>query len=94
MLPHSTRTEEARPGLGDDRVAEIRMPGRTLFVVADGAGGVAGGAAAAEAVCEAAYAYQDWRMPSDWAGWLARIDREMSRSRVGLAAAVVIEILG
>jgi hypothetical protein len=92
MLPHSTRTEEARPGLGDDRVAEIRMPGRTLFVVADGAGGVAGGAAAAEAVCEAAYAYQDWRMPSDWAGWLARIDREMSRSRVGLAAAVVIEI--
>jgi serine/threonine protein phosphatase PrpC len=68
------------------------MPGRTLFVVADGAGGVAGGAAAAEAVCEAAYAYQDWRMPSDWAGWLARIDREMSRSRVGLAAAVVIEI--
>jgi serine/threonine protein phosphatase PrpC len=92
MLPHSTRTEEARPGLGDDRVAEIRMPGRTLFVVADGAGGAAGGADAAKAICGAASAYQDWRMPSDWAGWLTRIDREMSRSRVGLAAAVVIEI--
>ncbi len=92
MLPHSTRTEEARPGLGDDRVAEIRMPGRTLFVVADGAGGVAGGADAAETICGAASAYQAWRMPSDWAGWLTHVDREMSRSRVGFAAAVVIEI--
>jgi serine/threonine protein phosphatase PrpC len=68
------------------------MPGRTLFVVAGGAGGAAGGASAAEAVRGAAYAYQDWRMPSDWAGWLGRVDYEMSRSRVGLAAAVVIEI--
>ncbi|MGA7743961.1 MAG: SpoIIE family protein phosphatase [Polyangia bacterium] len=92
MLPHSTRTEEARPGHGEDRIAEIRMPGRTLFVVADGAGGAAGGADAAEAICGAASAYEDWRMPSDWAGWLAHVDREMSRSRVGLAAAVVIEI--
>jgi len=62
------------------------MPGRTLFVVADGAGG------AAEAVCKAAYDYEDWRKPSDWAGWLAHVDCEMSRSRVGLAVAVVIEI--
>jgi len=92
MLPHATRTEEARHGLGDVITAEIRMPGRTLFVVADGAGGAAGGAAAAEAVCGAASAYQDWRTPSDWTGWLAHVDREMSRSRVGLAAAVVIEI--
>ena len=92
MLPHSTRTEEARPGHGEDRIAEIRMPGRTLFVVADGAGGAAGGADAAEAICRAASAYQDWRMPSDWAGWLTRVDHEMSRSRVGLASAVVIEI--
>jgi len=92
MLPHATRTEESRPGCGRDRVAEIRMPGRTLFLVVDGSGGVPRGDAAAEAVCEAAYAYQDWRMPSDWAGWLGRVDREMSRSRVGLAAAVVIEI--
>ena len=92
MLPHSTRTEEARPGHGEDRIAEIRMPGRTLFVVADGAGGAAGGADAAEAICRATSAYQDWRMPSDWAGWLGRVDYEMSRSRVGLAAAVVIEI--
>jgi hypothetical protein len=92
MLPHSTRTEEARPGCGKDRIVDIRMPGRTLFVVAGGAGGAAGGASAAEAVRGAAYAYQDWRMPSDWAGWLGRVDYEMSRSRVGLASAVVIEI--
>jgi serine/threonine protein phosphatase PrpC len=92
MLPHARRTEEARPGFGDGRIAEIRMPARTLFVVADGAGGAAGGAAAAEAVCGAASAYQDWRMPSDWTGWLTRVDREMAHSRVGHAAAVVIEI--
>jgi len=92
MLPHATRTEEARPGLGEVRIAEIRMPGRTLFVVADGAGGAAGGADAAEAICRATSAYQDWRMPSDWAGWLGRVDYEMSRSRVGRASAVVIEI--
>ena len=92
MLPHASRTEEARPGLGDVRIAEIRMPGHTLFVVADGASGAARGADAAEAVCDAASAYEDWLMPSDWAGWLAHVDREMSRSRVGLAAAVVIEI--
>ena len=92
MLPHSTRTEEARPGCGKDRIAEIRMPGRTVFFVADGAGSAAGGASAAEAICDAARAYEDWRMPSDWAGWLAHVDREMSRSRVGHASAVVIEI--
>jgi serine/threonine protein phosphatase PrpC len=92
MLPHSTRTEEARPGLGEVRIAEIRMPGRTLFVVADGASGAARGADAAGAICGAASAYQAWRMPSDWAGWLAHVDRGMSRSGVGLAAAVVIEI--
>jgi hypothetical protein len=49
-------------------------------------------AAPAEAICDAARAYEDWRMPSDWAGWLAHVDREMSRSRVGHASAVVIEI--
>jgi len=47
-------------------------------------------AAPAEAICDAARAYEDWRMPSDWAGWLAHVDREMSRSRVGHASAVVI----
>ena len=94
MLPHSTRTEEARPGCGKDRIADIRMPGRTLFLVVDGSGGVPRGDAAAEAICGAASAYQDWRIPSDWAGWLARVDREMSRSPVGHASAVVIEISG
>jgi serine/threonine protein phosphatase PrpC len=45
MLPHSTRTEEARPGRGEDKIATIRLRGSTVFIVADGAGGVAGGAA-------------------------------------------------
>jgi hypothetical protein len=30
------------PGCGKDRIAEIRMPGRTIFFVVDGSGGVPG----------------------------------------------------
>lgn len=38
MLPCS-RIEDARPGRGEDRIAEIRLPGRSAFVAVDGAGG-------------------------------------------------------
>jgi serine/threonine protein phosphatase PrpC len=45
MLAQWTTTrEDARPGRGEDRVEVIPLKGRTVVVVADGAGGVAGGA--------------------------------------------------
>ena len=40
MLFYSTRLEDARPGRGEGRIAEIRLPNRTVFFVVDGAGGV------------------------------------------------------
>ena len=89
---YSTRLEEARPGRGEDKIATIRLSDRTVFIVADGAGGVPGGADAAESICKAVAERCSHGRVADWPGCLARIDHEMSRSRVGLAAAVVIEI--
>jgi PPM family protein phosphatase len=93
---YSTRVEEARRGRGEDRIEVIPLPDRSVFVVVDGAGGVSGGAAAAETVCKAVVDWcrqgkvADW---PEWSEWLTHIDREISRSRsCGLAAAVVVEI--
>lgn len=90
---YSTRVEEARRGRGEDKIAIIPLTDRTIFVVADGAGGISGGAAAAETVCKA---ITDWCRQGkavDWPGWLTLIDREIAGSKTcGLAAAVIIEI--
>jgi len=92
-LVHSTRLAEARPGHGEDKIAIIRLSDRTVFIVADGAGGVPGGADAAESICKAVADRCSHGRVADWPGCLARIDREMSSSGAcGLAAAVVIEI--
>jgi serine/threonine protein phosphatase PrpC len=92
-LVHSTRLAEARPGHGEDKIATIRLSDRTVFIVADGAGGVPGGADAAESICKAVADRCSHGRVADWPGCLARIDREMSSSGAcGLAAAVVIEI--
>jgi serine/threonine protein phosphatase PrpC len=66
------------------------MTDRTVFVVADGAGGGVAGAAAAEAVCDAVVAQCSRGVPPSWADWLAQLDRQMPRA--GLAAAVVAEV--
>src|SRR5437867_1027305 len=59
----ATRIEEARRGRGEDRIAIVEAPGRKLVVVADGAGGVAGGARAAESICGAMIGdTSDWPM--------------------------------
>ena len=92
-LAHSTRQEEARPGHGEDKIATIRLSDRTVFIVADGAGGVPGGADATESICKSVAERCSHGRVADWPGCLARIDREMSSSGAcGLAAAVVIEI--
>ena len=52
-LKYVTKVEEAAEGRGEDRLGVVRLSDRTIFVVADGAGGAVGGVAAAEAVCDA-----------------------------------------
>jgi serine/threonine protein phosphatase PrpC len=91
-VPYATRVEEARSGRGEDRVTVVRLPGRTVIAVADGAGGVAGGASAAERVCAAAVEACRRGLEIDWAEWLAELDRHMAAAPLGLAAVVVVEL--
>ena len=70
-------------------MAVAPLAGRTVFVVVDGAGGVAGGAVAAETVCEAVVEQCRRDDQADWVRCLGNVDRSMS---VGQAAAVVVEI--
>ena len=92
MLAHwTTKREDARPGRGEDRVEVIPLKDRTVVVVADGAGGIAGGAAAAEAVCKAVVEQCHSDILVDWTRCLANVDRQMFLSS-GLAAAVIVEL--
>ena len=92
MLAQWTTTrEDAKPGRGEDRVEVIPLKGRTVVVVADGAGGVAGGAVAAETVCKAVVEQCHRDITIDWTQCLANIDRQMFGSS-GLAAAVIVEV--
>jgi PPM family protein phosphatase len=84
----TTRVEEARRGRGEDRIAVVHRDGCTLVAVADGAGGVTGGAYAAEAICLAVEACDG---NENWVDWLSRRDKEI---RIGLAAAVVMSVSG
>lgn len=86
-LTIATRIEEARRGRGEDRIAIVECPDRKIISVADGAGGVVGGAAAAEAICRALTG--DTR---DWAAWLTQRDVALAATSTGLAAAVVLSI--
>ena len=84
-LAITTQIEEARRGGGEDRIAVIEFVGGKAVVVADGAGGVAGGADAAEALCRALTADA-----KDWPAWLAQQDAALAATNTGLAAAVVL----
>lgn len=83
----ATRIEEARRGRGEDRIAIVEAAGGKLIVVADGAGGVAGGARAADAICGALVGDT-----SDWATWLSQRDSILAAKATGMAAAVVLAI--
>jgi serine/threonine protein phosphatase PrpC len=87
VITVATRIEEARRGRGEDRIAVVEVPGRTIVVVADGAGGVAGGVAAADAVCGAIGGDGN-----DWAAWLAARDAALAARSTGQAAAVVLSV--
>jgi serine/threonine protein phosphatase PrpC len=92
-LAYATRVEEARRGRGEDRVAALRLASSTVFVVADGAGGVAGGAAAADLLCKSVVEQCRRGRVADWSEWLAQFDRSMAGSgTTGLAAAVIAEL--
>lgn len=92
MLAHwTTKREDARPGRGEDRVEVVSLKDRTVVVVADGAGGVAGGAVAAETVCKAVIEECRRDVALDWIRCLVNVDRQMVGSS-GLAAAVVVEV--
>jgi serine/threonine protein phosphatase PrpC len=86
-LTIATRLEEARRGRGEDRIAIVESFGRKLVVVADGAGGVGGGAATAEALCHALTSDV-----TDFGSWLEQQDAALAAKGTGLAAAVVLSI--
>lgn len=77
----AVRTEDARPGRGEDRALVVELDGHLLFAVVDGAGGVGRGAEAADAACSALKA----------CAWLRARDRELALFG-GLAAAVVLDM--
>jgi serine/threonine protein phosphatase PrpC len=92
-LTYSTMVEEARRGRGEDRIVAVRLASRTIFAVADGAGGVAGGAGAADAICKAVVEQCRLGRVADWSEWLTQVDRAMAASGVsGLAAVVVADV--
>ena len=81
----------------EDRLAVRRTPTGIIVVVADGAGGVGGGATAAQAVCDLVIGrpLETSRSPEDWVTVLQDADRLMTKSREGgLTTAVVLEVSG
>jgi serine/threonine protein phosphatase PrpC len=81
----------------EDRLAIRRTPTGVVVVVADGAGGVGGGAVAAQCVCDfvCGRPLEAGRSPEDWVSTLQAADRLMTTSREGgLTTVVVLEISG
>lgn len=92
MLTISHRVENG--GKGEDRLLVEHYGARTLVIVADGAGGMSGGAVAAEMTCS--IAAQKLRTggsgtPEDWARCLYEADQAVVRTG-GQCTAVVVEI--
>jgi serine/threonine protein phosphatase PrpC len=77
----------AADGQGQDRAAAISCGNGHLLLVADGAGGLSGGAAAAEAVLQSARRLIHQPRPADWAQWLEHLDQELQS--IGETTAVV-----
>jgi serine/threonine protein phosphatase PrpC len=90
-----TRVESS--GRGEDRVVVEHAEGRTLIVVADGAGGTGRGAAAADAACSMIRtAFWRGAMSSDeWVAEVSAIDRGIfAQSLGGETTVVAVEIDG
>jgi PPM family protein phosphatase len=89
-----TRVEEARPGRGEDRISVGTYVGGRAIIVADGAGGVSGGAKAADLLCGSFCALLIGSyVPNDWSQWLRGCDHAMVTDvACGLAATVVLSV--
>jgi serine/threonine protein phosphatase PrpC len=86
----ATKIEEARSNRGEDLISVLKLPGRTIFAVLDGAGGTTGGALAAKAISDELMACEP---QEDWSDWLRCVDRKMAtRGMGGLAAVVVVDV--
>lgn len=84
-------------GRGEDRVIVERSDGRTLIVVADGAGGTGNGAAAAEMACSmvAVAFHRGGLSPDSWVAELSAIDRTLlTAAPAGQTTLVAVEIDG
>jgi serine/threonine protein phosphatase PrpC len=95
----STRTDSfRRPELSEDRLAVHHVPGGLVVVVADGAGGTAGGGPAADLVLKVvaeAIAQPGFTpfTPAAWTELLIRADALVVRDRVaGEATCVVVAV--
>jgi serine/threonine protein phosphatase PrpC len=88
---------EAYGSRGQDRVDVVEHSRGTVIVVADGAGGTAGGAEAAEAVVDVVRLHADGltdiRPATQWVSLLMRIDRDLSASIDGGQTTAVIVAL-
>jgi serine/threonine protein phosphatase PrpC len=89
-LFESAQIVVAQRQLGQDRVAIIHEPDRTILVVADGAGGIGDGAAAADTVLrEVQTDCAAMRNPQQWESKLFEID---CRIGAGESTAVVVDL--
>jgi PPM family protein phosphatase len=70
---------ESAGAIGDDRAGAFDFAGGQLLVVADGAGGTSGGAAAAQAVVDHLRDLSA-NVEQDWVEVLSRLDRHLSSS--------------
>jgi TPR repeat protein len=88
----NTATLTFPPHGGQDRLAVEQFGDRIVLVVADGAGGIGGGAEAAQFVCDRTLQLAR-ESPCDADGWAERlqtIDQELARSHHGGQATVVV----
>ena len=77
-------------GRGDDRASVFERDDGLVIALADGAGGTANGAKAAQAVIDAAGASVD--RTSDWGSLLSVLDRDVGRLAHGQTTAVVLTV--
>jgi serine/threonine protein phosphatase PrpC len=84
-------------GRSEDRAVVFEHGDAFIVVVADGAGGVRGGAAAADAVVSAVHAILSAEAfdPFDvhvWARMLERVDKDLARMRGGETTAIIVAV--
>ena len=88
----SIATDSSRPQ-SEDRV-EIRISGdQVLIALADGAGGHAGGADAAEYAVQAMLGFQGQQDPAGWVSCLAEVDRQLSLNGQGGETTAVVALV-